>query len=149
PRVASAKQSAYQRMKQRALELLKGQPMPPLPELFASYIADFSATMHDERPKSTLSQIATIYVTLASYGIYGDGFITMLYDVRTQTLQAPIEKRTRDGKHTNRMAYFVEALASCALQTISQWDEEDSGRHTTEENATISPCTVRSLIRFI
>ncbi|MBV9689632.1 MAG: helix-turn-helix domain-containing protein [Ktedonobacteraceae bacterium] len=129
PRTASAKQSAYQRMKQRALELLNGQPIPPLPELFARYVADFSATMHDERPKSTLSQVATIYVTLASYGIYDDGFITMLYDVRAQTLQAPIEKRTRDGQHTNRMAYFVEALASCALHTISQWDEEDRGRH--------------------
>ena len=85
PRIVSAKQSAYQRMKQRALELLNGQPLPPLPELFAQYIADFSATLHDERPKSTLSQIATIYVTLASYGIYDDGFITMLYDMRAQT----------------------------------------------------------------
>ncbi len=129
PRVVSGKQTAYQRMKQRALELLNGQPIPPLPELFTRYVADFSAIMHDERPKSTRSQVATIYVTLASYGIYDDGFIAMLYDVRAQTLQAPIEKRTRDSKHTNRMAYFVEALASCALHTISQWDEEDSGRH--------------------
>jgi len=113
-------------MKQRELELLNGQPIPPLPELFGRYVADFSATMHDERPKSTLAQVAPIYVTLASYNIYDDGFVVMLYDVRAQTLQAPIEKRTRDGQHTNRMAYFVEALASCALHTISQWDEEDS-----------------------
>ena len=58
PRIVSAKQSAYQRMKQRALELLNGQPLPPLPELFAQYIADFSATLHDERPKSILQTVS-------------------------------------------------------------------------------------------
>lgn len=118
-------ETAYQRLKQRALESLNGQPISPLPKLFRDYMIEFSAALHDEHYLSTLKQVATIYAALYAYRICDDAFIQMLYDVRAQTLRAPVEKRTQDDKHINRMSYFIETLASYAEQVMVLWDEED------------------------
>lgn len=97
-----------------------------LPAPFKPYVTDFSNELHDQAPKSSMSQVATLYVPLWYEGrIKEEDFIDQLYRARKTAMAATARKQNRDGTF-NRMPYFIEALAEQTLEIVDDWAAEDA-----------------------
>lgn len=109
PQQRNAMKLAHQQFERDQAELQR----PTLPPSLANYVKDFAAEFHDEAMKSSLTRVAKAHNVAQQCEITQQQFAELLYEARRRTQRAVIKRRTHDGKHFNRMPYFLETLDYC------------------------------------
>ena len=87
----------------------RGRP-PKAPPYIAAVMADISAKLHDDNPRSSLTRATKLWKTA---GLPEDKFVQRLYEARSVTQQQGSVRGTpakEDTQLTNRMPYFFAVV---------------------------------------